>query len=91
MAKVRKLQEIEKEYQQKLFQLGNLQWQLDKIPRQIEDLQRILKSLDSEDDEAHRVEVKAAQEKTAKTLAEQKAKDANGKDKNLEQAPAVTQ
>jgi len=63
MAKQRTTQEIQTEFNQKVFQLGNLQYQLDRIPRQIEDLTRILKSLDSEADAAHLVEQKAAANK----------------------------
>jgi hypothetical protein len=87
MAKQRTVDEIQKEYNQKLFQLGNLQRQLDKIPRQIDDIGRILNNLDKEADAAYLLETKEAQNKTSKTLDSQKKKEANGKAKEEPIAP----
>lgn len=77
MAKVRTVQEINRDYNQKVATLGHLQWQLEKIPQQMDDIRRQLRVLDNEADQAAKVEIKAEQEKTAKALAAQKAK-ANG-------------
>ena len=91
----RTVQEINREYNQQAATLGHLQWQLEKIPQQMEDVKRKLRSLDGEADAAANVEIKKEQEKTAKALAASKAK-ANGagipdKIDQGDVAPPVTQ
>lgn len=86
MSKPRSINEINKEYNQKVATLGHLQWQLDKIPSQMDVLKQDLKSLDREADLAQKQQIREEQAKTEKALAEQRAKR---KSESEETAPGV--
>jgi chromosome segregation ATPase len=80
MAKsMREIKEIQQEYNQRRFDLGVLEWELEKIPKQIEDVKRQLRTLDHEADEAQRAQVKKEQAKIQTNITKKK-ETSNGSD-----------